>query len=352
MSKKLAWTLFQYVLAFGLLAVVIWLNWNPGKDDGLSYVWHNRILTGDLNFVYLLLALVILTLSLAITLVRWYILVRTVGFDFTLRDAFRLGIIGFFFNAFLPGSVGGDLIKAAALAREKSDRRTRAVATVIMDRVIALWALIWFVAISGCIFWSVGGLTETAQLIVKIAAGIVGVTLTIWLAMGLLSDEQSERFAQWLSKAPKVGTSLGELWRAGWTYRRRQKSVALVMLISWVGHIGFVSAFYFGALVFTNDPASIPKYHEHFLLVPIGLVIQALPLFPGGAGIGELGFGTLYTWFGALLRYGVLGSLVMRILTWVIGFGGYFVYLSARSQFVDDEQEAEQTSGTEKAIAV
>ena len=33
---------------------------------------------------------------------------------------------------------------------------------------------------------------------------------------------------------------------------------------------------------------------EHFLLVPMGLLIQAIPLFPGGVGIGELGFGSLY----------------------------------------------------------
>ena len=28
---------------------------------------------------------------------------------------------------------------------------------------------------------------------------------------------------------------------------------------------------------------------QHFLIVPIGLVMHAVPLFPGGAGIGEVG---------------------------------------------------------------
>ena len=52
----------------------------------------------------------------------------------------RLGMIGIFWNTFLPGAVGGDIIKATFLAREQS-RRTVAVATVIMDRALALWAL-------------------------------------------------------------------------------------------------------------------------------------------------------------------------------------------------------------------
>jgi glycosyltransferase 2 family protein len=51
----------------------------------------------------------------------------------------------------LPGSVVGDVVKAAALARGQS-RRTAAVATVIMDRLIALWALAWVVAVLGSVF--------------------------------------------------------------------------------------------------------------------------------------------------------------------------------------------------------
>lgn len=342
MNKKLFWTLFQYGLAFGLLALVIRLNWNPGSETGLQNVWHNRILNGDLSFTFLGLAFVVLAVSFAITLVRWYILVRTVDLPFRLRDAFRLGMIGLFFNAFLPGSVGGDLIKAAGLAREQS-RRTVAVATVIMDRVIALWALIWFVTICGIISWTQGWLegpqAETAYLIIKIAGGTVVVTLTIWLSMGLLGNEKAEQFANWLSGIPKVGTSLGELWRAGWTYRCRQKAVALVMGISWIGHIGFVFVFYFSVRVLCQTPEEIPTVAQHFLLVPIGLVIQALPLFPGGAGIGEAGFGGLYTLFGCTAAFAVLGSLVMRLLTWVIGFSGYFVYLSIRSQLVIQQEE-------------
>ena len=41
------------------------------------------------------------------------------------------------------------------VAREQS-RRTVAVATVIMDRVIALWGLFWFVALLGGAFWLTG----------------------------------------------------------------------------------------------------------------------------------------------------------------------------------------------------
>src|SRR4029077_18678965 len=131
--------------------------------------------------------------SLTITLLRWYVLVRAQDLPFTVPAALRIGLIGFFFNTFLPGSVGGDIIKAAALAREQS-RRTVAVATVIMDRVIALWGLIWFVAVLGGVFWMCGWLDGTAagpaQKIVLTAAAIVAVSVLVWLLLGLLPQHR------------------------------------------------------------------------------------------------------------------------------------------------------------------
>jgi hypothetical protein len=116
-------------------------------------------------------------------------------------------------------------------------------------------------------------------------------------------------------------------------YRCRQRSVALAMGLAWVGFCGFVVAFWCCArALWDGDPAAaIPSLMEHALLVPIGLVIMAVPLFPGGAGIGELGFGLLYDWFGYAKANGVLGSLVQRVFSWLLGLGGYAFYSAMRS---------------------
>src|SRR5262249_37342118 len=155
----------------------------------------------------------------------------------------RIGLIGFFYNTFLPGSVGGDVVKAAVLAQRQS-RRTVAVATVIMDRAIALWGLIWFVTLLGGAFWMTGLLegdaTGHSKLVGSWAAAAVGVTVVVWLLLGLLPPHRAERFAGRLSRIPKVGGLAAEFWRAVWMYRCRQRSVALTLLISWVGHVGFV----------------------------------------------------------------------------------------------------------------
>jgi uncharacterized protein (TIRG00374 family) len=314
--------------------VAVWEH--PGR--GLAYVWKRHVVQGEaIHYGFLVLAFGFGFGAIVLTFLRWYVLVRAQDLPFTVPDALRLGFIGFFFNSVMPGSVGGDIIKAAFLAREKKDRKTIAVSTVIMDRAIALWALVWFVAICGLIFWAAGLLEGTGAhqsvVIVKIALLVVGITFTAWMLLGLLPPWRAEKFAGRLSRIPKAGHSFAEFWRAVWMYRCRQKSIAATMLISWVGHVGFVLFFYCSVRVLWDpgDPAQrIPSLAQHFLLVPIGLVIRAAPLFPGGAGIGELGFGVLYKWLGASVASGVLGSLVQRVLEWTLSILGYLIYRRLR----------------------
>jgi uncharacterized membrane protein YbhN (UPF0104 family) len=304
---------------------------------GLAYVWERNVQRGEpIHAGYLLLALCIALPSTLLTFVRWYVLVRAVGLPFRFFDAFRLGFIGLFFNNFMPGSVGGDVIKAAVLAREQ-DRRTVAVATVLMDRAIALWALIWFVALLGAGFWISGLLVgqgaEQCRKIVIIAWTIVGVSALAWMALGLLPEWRAQRFAGRLEHLPRVGAAVAELWRAVWTYRCRPRAVGGVLMLSWVGHVGFVLFFYCAVLTLWQPDADerIPTLAQHFLIVPIGLVIQAAPFFPGGAGIGELGFGLLYQWLGCSEASGVLGSLVQRVVNWTLGLLGGLTYLRMRA---------------------
>ncbi len=227
MTRRTFSNALKYALAFGLLAFVIWHNWDPQPDaeghkaPGLKQIWQKHVVGDEpVHYDFLFYAAAITVASISLTFVRWYILVRAVDLPFTLFNAWRLGLVGFFFNTFLPGAVGGDIVKAAFLAREH-DRRTVAVATVIMDRVIALWALIWFVAILGTGFWFTGMLENKVQsrVIVVVSIGLVAVTALTWVVLGFLSHQRAERFACRLnslgSKLPKSRKTSEVLGRIG-----------------------------------------------------------------------------------------------------------------------------------------
>lgn len=333
MSKRVLIILLKYGLGLGLLAWVVWGHWRlqspSGEEVGLSTLGQKSFHLG-----FLLLAMVVGSASVLLTFVRWFILVRAQGLPFTWHNALRLGLIGFYLNIFLPGSVGGDLVKAAFLAREQS-RRTVAVATVIIDRVIGLVGLVWLTALVGGTFWALGwlpGMTTGAQglaILETILIGAVvlaGGSLAFWILLGFLPTRWSEGLAAWLERIPKIGGSLAELWRASWTTRCSGRSVLPALLLSLVGHVGFILTFYFSARTF-GEAGEFPSLLTHFLIVPVGMTLQALFPAPGGLGGGEWAFGELYRLVGFTFTAGFAGSLVQRCIMWLIGLVGYIVYL-------------------------
>ena len=342
--KKFLLPILKYILGFGILAVVIWLNWKPANGSkGLA-----DALQQPIHPIPLVLASFICLVSLLITFVRWFLLVRAQNLPFTLTNALRLGMVGNYFNTLLPGSVGGDVVKAAFLAREQS-RRAVAIATIILDRIIGLVGLIWVVAVLGSLFWITGtldALTERAHVVgdqsrtdamifrlkgtAATALGIACCSFLFWMWLQWLPDTWGERYATVLGRLRWGGSTLAEFWRALWMYRSRGGVVGLALLMAMVGHLGFILVFYFAALTVLT-PAEIPPWEAHFLLVPIGVAIQAGVPSPGGVGGGELIFGELYQLFGsASFSDGVLASLMFRVVSWALGLLGYLVYLRMR----------------------
>src|SRR5260370_42701317 len=136
---------------------------------------------------------------------------------------------------------------------------------------------------------------NVAQALQSIVIGSVVICLAsaaVWVLLGFLPEWRAQRFAGRLTKIPKVGQSAAEFWRAIWMYRRKEASIIQALLLSLVGHVGFVLTYYFSALaVFSTD--QIPSLYTHFLIVPIGMTIQAGLSAPVGVGYGQIAVGAL-----------------------------------------------------------
>lgn len=339
MSRSFLSTAGKYVFGFGLLALVVWWSWAPTPTSaGLGAILQRPVQVGPLA-----LAASILLTSLLLSFVRWYFLVRALDLPFTLTNAIRLGLIGYFWSTMCPGSVGGDIVKAHCIAREQK-RRSVAVASVLIDRAVGLWALVWFVALFGSVFWLTDDPALLAQPmlqhIVTSAIGLVALTSVMWGILILLPERRAEKFAWRLGRIPIVGGAAAEFWRAVWMYRGRQRSVALALGLALVGHVGWVLTFYFAARTFVApaDLAKIPSLTEHFLIVPFGMTGSAFIPTPGAVGGAEAIFATLYELVGKSRDFGIAGSLAQRAITLAVAMIGYLTYLRMPS--------AERVSGS------
>ncbi len=282
------------------------------------------------NWPLLLAALVIVFVAVSLTFLRWHILVRALRLRFRLIDAFRLGFLGYLFNFISAGSVGGDVFRAFFIAREQPGRRAEAVATVIVDRIIGLYALLLLT--SGVIVCtntpptSVELSALSRATILLTAAGGVGILML--LIPGFTSGALSE----FLTGLPKIGQTLGQLITAVRIYRKRWPTVIAAILMSVFTHALFALAFF---LISTALFRQVPTLREHMIIVPLGMVAGAVPFLPGGLGVFELAIRELYRIVPAAANVdvsGVLVALVYRLMTILVAAIGMLVYWSSRSE--------------------
>jgi uncharacterized membrane protein YbhN (UPF0104 family) len=79
--------------------------------------------------------------------VRWRIFLRGKGIDIPFRIILALSWSGQFFNAVLPGSTGGDIIKIYQACRLHPGGKAAAAATVLADRLTGVLALLFLAGI-------------------------------------------------------------------------------------------------------------------------------------------------------------------------------------------------------------
>ena len=90
------------------------------------------------NKVLLLAALVAYALAVAISGLKWGVLLRAIGISVPKLQLLAYQWVAEFFNNFLPAQVGGDVMRGYALASD-THRTADATASVLIDRFLGLF---------------------------------------------------------------------------------------------------------------------------------------------------------------------------------------------------------------------
>jgi uncharacterized membrane protein YbhN (UPF0104 family) len=122
-----------------------------------------------------------------------------------------------------------------------------------------------------------------------------------------------------------LADKLRSLDRAALLYLKRPGSVAVAFGFSFVNHILVtLGVFVLGGAL--GVPRSDVSLTDYFVLVPVANLISAIPLAPGGWGVGELAFQGLFQMIHASPALGVAVSVTFRLSQLAIGLlGGLFM---------------------------
>ncbi|MEA2707621.1 MAG: glycosyltransferase 2 family protein [Phycisphaerales bacterium] len=324
----------------------------PVVDQGLVPMVRKAMVHRP-NRDFLLAAIVIFPITYLLTGFRWHLLCQAVDINIGVARAFVVNMVGAFYNTFLPGSTGGDVIKAVYAARLAPNHRTRAVMTVLIDRIIGLLGLIIlggtmaaYIALKPhaagdpvahrCAQVAIGALT-------MIAATVIGLTVLFTPFLRRLTG-----FDFILARLPgKVRDRADKALHTLELYRQRPAVVFKALLITFPVHITVIASAMLCGLAF-GLPLSAGYY---WVVVPVVVLAGAIPISPQGAGVMEFFAILLTRKQGATVSQAFALTMSIRLvqILWNL-MGGLFVIRGGFHAPTEKEQhEVEDSSHDEPA---
>lgn len=290
------------------------------------------------NIVWLFIACFLFGITFLLASIRWRLLLRVQDVFLPLKVVAALTLIGQFFNSFLLGSTGGDVVKVLYISRYSPSRKTPAMMTVIMDRAIGLFILVCIAL--GAMSWKLRFLIQRQDIrnIVFALLIIFGIMLGVAVGLAFIPFKRLPFFPHKLWEKIPRRDIIESLVVA---FRQHKSSVRLT-LEAVVCSVAIWFILFTGGYCIALAINLKVTYIQMLVTLSIVIFVISLPISIGGHGIREGAFVAMFAIFGIITvdrqtgigrEPAVLFSLLFYALFLIWSLVGGLVYLT----FQDDQ---------------
>lgn len=327
LKKIFAFIRNKYVMMVLRLAVAAFFLWWVMKDIKFSEL--TKLTWRGLLLGVAAAAALVLTQT-TLTALRWRMLLKGQGIHITALRAVSLTFQGCMFSLFMPGgAVGGDVLKAAFLAREtQGGQKIEGVTTIFLDRVIGMMGLFLLVVLSGsCCLKQILEFSPEIRLLALI---LMTVCLAGFCAGVLLLFQDlffKIRFLAFLLKKADglVHGALTRILDSVEVCRRNRKTLSLAFLASFLLlHPMLIFAAF---LVMGGISGQFPPFLSGFLSFAMGSAASVAPVTPGGLGTRDKVIEVMLQSFGADASAASLTPILYSIVLMAPALTGIVFFL-------------------------
>ncbi len=228
----------------------------------------------------------------------------------------EISMVGQFFSTFLPGSVGADLIRGWYLSNSGDRKITSATQSILWDRAIGLTVTCTAGALASYTLTSdstenawIGNL-QICSTVISISLICIGLFFRFFAPKGKIA---------WIKNA-----KLASFWSLLVDFRPPVKTLFLSVFLSSLSLLlTIVFAMYCGSAIGITLDARL-----YAVILPIGILVSAIPLLPLGIGLGQVAYANLFVWLGhASANQGATLCTLMQCYSLLFSFLGLISYL-------------------------
>ena len=311
----------QGLLRWGVAGILLFWLFKSGKLSGLKDL--ERLLASPWLFT---LAFFATSMNFVFNFFRWKLLLSGVHVKIPFRRIVRLSMIGQFFSIFMPGSVGGDVIKAVYVARAFPSHKTDAVASILLDRILGFLTLMAFASFFFVLSFDPAHLPKSLQGFSTILA--IG---TVALFMIVLLPSSLVRF---LEKSKSQNALVQRITKTLKAFARSPITILKGLGISFLSQgSGMLGMYFIGLAVYGSLPWGNLDVMRFISASAVGTTASALPLSPMGLGVGQLAFGKAFKLLGAPEEaYGIVIISAIQIISFVLNLSGALWFLKSKKE--------------------
>ena len=272
-------------------------------------------------------AFLVLLLCMVVTAWRLVVLMRPHGLELSLFASVKLTLIGIFFSLCLPGATGGDAVRFYYTAAGNRGRRTEVATILVVDRAAGMFGLLAWPILAAPLFFDLIAATPLFTSLLLAAGLAVAAIIALVLAAASPAVRQHPVVVRTLRRI-RFGTYIERMFDTVHAYRHSMHALTAAAGISLLAHTLAIAVVLLVARAMNPDGFA----WSMSLLVPLGFMANTLPITPGGLGVGEAVFDSLFSLAG--LTGGAETMLGWRVIMLLVGMLGLLAYLRGTDRFV------------------
>jgi len=253
-----------------------------------------------------------------ITVVRWNILLRTQKININKRFLTSTVLIGFFFNNFLPSTIGGDVFRTYDVAKKANKPLGTSASIIVVERFSGIISAATYAVVALFLgFTAIGGQSIIIPIVIFFA---------VCLILGFIIINPSIlRLGKLVKKIKFLGKlkqKLSNVYDTFLSFKKYKMVLVKILTYSFLLQFAVVLNYYLAAKSLGIN-LSLTTF---VFIVPVVAIISMIPISIGGIGLRENSIVYIMVAMGAGNEKAALCSLILFAMLIFIGLIGGIIY--------------------------
>lgn len=271
------------------------------------------------NKILLLLSLLTHVFGIWITAFRWRTLLDTQNVKLSTGALSVTVLIGFFFNNFLPTSIGGDVFRTYDASKKGKIPLGTSASVIIVERFSGVVSASVFAIVALFLgFTAIGNQPIIIPIVIFfIISVIIAIIIINPSAFGVRRLFNRFKFLR------KIKEKLSNIFNTFASFKKHKVVLLKVLIYSFLLQFAVVLNYYLAALALGIDLGLA----AFIFIVPVVSIIAMIPISIGGIGLRENSLVFIMVALGVVSEEAALCSLLLLLMLILVGMVGGIVYI-------------------------